>query len=107
PGHTCFAKRTCSRRIASGPNQSLTTRAARPIESIPWPNTEGLPTCDAIVSSWCIGLKSPEAPAYFTNIVRVSAGNSSVRWSPTCTLEYDTVVVLTRHLSQGGCSGSP
>ena len=30
-----------------------------------------------------------------TNIVRVSAGNSSVRWSPTCTLAYVTSVALT------------
>src|SRR5207245_4979365 len=35
PGHTCFAKRTCRRRMASGPNQSFTTRAASPIDSMP------------------------------------------------------------------------
>ena len=60
---------------------------------MPWPNTDGFPTWVAIVSSWCIGLKSPLAPAYFTNIVRVSAGNSWVRSSPTETASY--VVALT------------
>ena len=33
------------------------------IVNMPWPNTDGFPTCVAIVSSWCIGLKSPLAPA--------------------------------------------
>ena len=93
PGQTCLANRTCSRRSASGPNQSFSTRAASPIESMPWPNTDGFPTWVAIVSSWCIGLKSPLAPAYLTNIVRVSAGNSCVRSSPTETASY--VVTLT------------
>ena len=60
---------------------------------MPCPNTDGLPTWVAIVSSWCIGLKSPLAPAYLTNIVRVSAGNSCVRSSPTETASY--VVALT------------
>ena len=27
---------------------------------MPWPNTDGFPTWVAIVSSWCIGLKSPD-----------------------------------------------
>ncbi len=49
--------------MASGPNQSFTTRAMSPAVSMPWPNTDGLPTEVAMVSSWCIGLKSPEAPA--------------------------------------------
>jgi hypothetical protein len=40
-----------------------------------------------------MGLKSPLAPAYFTNIVRVSAGNSFVRSSPTETVSY--VVAFT------------
>jgi hypothetical protein len=90
PGQTCFAKRTWNRRIASGPNQSFTTRAANPIVSMPWPKTEGLPTWAAIVSSWCIGLKSPLAPAYFTNIVRVSGGNSCARSSPIVTASFVT-----------------
>ena len=62
PGQTCLANRTLNLRIASGPSQSFTTRAMSPAVSIPWPNTDGLPTCVAIVSSWCIGLKSPLAP---------------------------------------------
>src|SRR5262249_54963437 len=49
PGHTCFAKRTWNRRTDSGPNQSVSTRPARPIVSIPCPNTDGLPTWEAIV----------------------------------------------------------
>ena len=57
---------------------------------MPWPNTDGFPTWVAIVSSWCIGLKSPDAPAYFTNIVRVSAGNSSRFSSPTDSASNDT-----------------
>ena len=63
PGQTCLEKRTWKRRSASGPNQSFTTRAMSPAVSIPCPNTDGLPTDVAIVSSWCIGLKSPDAPA--------------------------------------------
>ena len=63
PGHTCLANRTLIFRIDSGPSQSLTTRAISPAVSIPCPNTDGFPTCAAIVSSWCIGLKSPLAPA--------------------------------------------
>ena len=46
-----------------GTEPVLDDRAASPIDSMPWPNTEGLPTCAAMVSSWCIGLKSPDAPA--------------------------------------------
>ena len=54
--------------------------------SMPWPNTDGLPTWVAIVSSWCIGLKSPDAPAYFTKWVRerfstTSGGAASPTWS--------------------------
>ena len=44
PGQTCFEKRTWKRRMASGPNQSFTTRAISPAVSIPWPNTDGFPT---------------------------------------------------------------
>src|SRR5262245_14187198 len=47
-----------------------------------------------MVSSWCIGLKSPEAPAYFTNIVRVSGGNSSVFSSPTLSASKRTAAVV-------------
>ena len=36
---------------------------AKETVSIPWPNTDGFPTDEAMVSSWCMGLKSPEAPA--------------------------------------------
>src|SRR5581483_1565109 len=35
PGQTCLENRTWSRRIDSGPNQSFTTRAARPMLSMP------------------------------------------------------------------------
>ena len=39
------------------------SRAMKLAVSMPWPKTDGLPTEVATVSSWCIGLKSPEAPA--------------------------------------------
>ena len=45
--------------------------------SMPWPKTDGLPTEVATVSSWCIGLKSPEAPAYRTKFVRVRFSTTS------------------------------
>ena len=38
---------------------------------MPWPNTVGSPAAWAATSSWCIGLKSPDAPAYITRSVRV------------------------------------
>ena len=40
--------------------------------NMPCPNTDGRPACCAAISSWCIGLKSPLAPAYMTRSVRVS-----------------------------------
>ena len=42
------------------------------MENMPWPKTLGCPAAWAATSSWCIGLKSPEAPAYLTRSVRVS-----------------------------------
>ena len=56
-----------------------------PIESIPWPNTLGRPAAWAATSSWCIGLKSPDAPAYWTRSVRVSLWVNDGASSPTCT----------------------
>ncbi len=44
---------------------------------MPWPNTLGFPTCVAIVSSWCMGLKSPLAPAYRTKCVRLRLSTTS------------------------------
>src|SRR5437899_5573904 len=38
---------------------------------MPWPNTLGWPAIWANVSSWWMGLKSPEAPAYRTRSVRL------------------------------------
>src|SRR6188472_3428513 len=62
-----------------------------PMESIPWPNTLGRPAALAATSSVCIGLKSPEAPAYLTRSVRVRmwllTGASSPTWtSPSCSM---------------------
>jgi len=42
------------------------------MENIPCPKTLGCPAACAAGSSWCIGLKSPDAPAYFTRSVLVS-----------------------------------
>ena len=39
------------------------------MENMPCPKTLGWPAAWAATSSWCIGLKSPEAPAYLTRSV--------------------------------------
>ena len=43
--------------------QSVTDWATKPIDSMPWPNTSPMPAARANAASWCMGLKSPEAPA--------------------------------------------
>ena len=43
------------------------------------PETEGRPEACAATSSWCIGLKSPDAPAYITRSVRVSLWSTAAR----------------------------
>src|ERR1700738_2970833 len=46
---------------------------------MPCPKTDGRPASLALTSSWCMGLKSPDAPAYITRSVRVS---SWLTWGP-------------------------
>src|ERR1700734_404758 len=60
------------------------------MENMPCPNTLGCPACWAATSSWCIGLKSPDAPAYFTRSVRVSGCVITGASSPTCTSSKDS-----------------
>src|SRR3954469_8368336 len=50
---------------------------------MPCPNTPGSPDAFAAVSSVCIGLKSPDAPAYITRSVRVSSCENSGAASPS------------------------
>src|ERR1044071_9463334 len=52
---------------------------------MPCPNTLGRPASLAFTSSVCIGLKSPDAPAYITRSVRVSWCFSSGALSPSFT----------------------
>src|SRR5271169_2362248 len=61
------------------------------MENMPCPKTLGCPASLAATSSWCIGLKSPEAPAYLTRSVRVSLCVSAGASSPTCTLSKDSL----------------
>src|SRR3954447_23847403 len=56
-----------------------------PAVNIPCPNTLGSPASLACTSSWCIGLKSPDAPAYVTRSVRVSVCENSGASSPSLT----------------------
>ncbi len=53
--------------------------------NMPWPNTLGRPAALADTSSVCIGLKSPDAPAYMTRSVRVSVWVRTGASSPTFT----------------------
>src|SRR3954465_6388313 len=55
------------------------------MENMPWPNTLGRPAALAVTSSVCIGLKSPDAPAYITRSVRVSVWDLTGASSPVCT----------------------
>src|SRR5277367_993166 len=64
------------------------------MENMPWPNTLGCPAFCAATSSWCIGLKSPDAPAYLTRSVRVSVCEITGASSPTCTDSYDSFCSL-------------
>src|SRR5438034_49487 len=58
-------------------------RARKPAENMPCPNTLGRPAAWAFTSSWCIGLKSPDAPAYMTRSVRVSSWVTTGASSPS------------------------
>src|SRR5690348_14055514 len=55
------------------------------MENMPWPNTLGRPAALAATSSVCIGLKSPDAPAYMTRSDRVSLWVLAGASSPTFT----------------------
>src|SRR6478736_6390473 len=57
---------------------------------MPWPNTLGRPDACACTSSVCIGLKSPDAPAYWTRSVRVSVCENSGASSPSETSSKNT-----------------
>ena len=85
PGHVCFVKRTLNRFRLPMPTQSVMARPSRPIENMPCPNTLGRPASLAFTSSWCIGLKSPDAPAYMTRSVRVSSWLTTGASSPSFT----------------------
>src|SRR3712207_5694953 len=64
---------------------------------MPWPNTLGSPTARAATSSVCMGLKSPDAPAYSTRSARVSRWVTTGASSPSCTSSNgSTVVPLSR-----------
>src|ERR1041385_7155673 len=52
---------------------------------MPCPKTLGRPAAWALTSSWCMGLKSPDAPAYWTRSVRVSSWVTSGASSPSLT----------------------
>src|SRR5205823_1935475 len=52
---------------------------------MPWPKTLGRPAAWALTSSWCMGLKSPDAPAYCTRSVRVSSWVATGPSSPSLT----------------------
>src|SRR5437764_8944568 len=52
---------------------------------MPWPKTLGRPAACALTSSWCMGLKSPDAPAYCTRSVRVSSWVTTGASSPSLT----------------------
>ena len=67
------------------PTQSVIALPSNPIENMPCPNTDGSPAAWALTSSWCIGLKSPDAPAYITRSVRVSSWLTAGAWSPSLT----------------------
>src|SRR5881296_3636781 len=78
---------------------------------MPWPNTLGSPAAWALTSSWCMGLKSPEAPAYITRSVRVSSWLIDGPSSPSLTsskyrsaMEADSSS-LTRASHVGGAAG--
>ena len=60
------------------------------MENMPCPKTLGCPAALAATSSWCIGLKSPDAPAYFTRSVRVSVCVTTGASSPTFTSSKDS-----------------
>src|SRR5256885_11351833 len=60
-------------------------RPSRPIENMPCPKTLGSPASLAFTSSWCMGLKSPDAPAYITRSVRVSSWLTTGASSPSFT----------------------
>src|ERR1700691_1188305 len=61
------------------------------MENIPCPKTLGCPAACAAGSSWCIGLKSPDAPAYLTRSVLVSLCVRTGASSPTATSSKDSL----------------
>src|SRR3989442_14087975 len=76
--------------------------ATNPAVSIPWPKTVGLPAMRANSSSWWIGLKSPEAPAYRTRSVRVrcSTTNGGIA-CPSCTSSNEQAIVSLLYRALG------
>lgn len=70
---TGLVKRTPYSTTAPGsPVQSVTTRIASAMVNMPCAMTSGRPTSLANLSFQWIGLKSPEAPAYWTRVARVT-----------------------------------
>src|SRR6202044_989665 len=62
PSRACARKRTASRLSDSMPTASVTAVARQPAENMPCANAAGMPAARAAASSWCSGLKSPDAP---------------------------------------------
>src|SRR5215831_10314691 len=62
---------------------------------MPCPNTLGRPASLAFTSSWCMGLKSPEAPAYITRSVRVSSWVTTGASSPSLTSSKNSFASAT------------
>ncbi len=80
-------KRTPYSTTAPGsPSQSVTTRIASAMVNMPWPMTFGRPTEVAKASFQWIGLKSPEAPAYWTRVARVTGKDWDGSSVPTSTV---------------------
>src|SRR4030095_7439453 len=90
-----------------------------PALSMPIAKTVGFPEASAQVWAWCIGLKSPEAPAYLTKSVRVSLSTRiSGKVSPSFTSSQKrSVAAMAGSLSvlddlagldaDGACAGHP
>src|SRR5207342_3387908 len=85
-------KRTPYSTTAPGsPTQSVTTRPAVAMESIPWAMTSGSPTDRATRSFQWMTLKSPDAPAYITRLTRCRGKVCDGSWVPTSTSAKVTV----------------
>src|SRR5215471_151300 len=83
PGQVCLVNRTLYSRRLPTPMKSVSALPRIPAVNIPCPNTLGSPESLALTSSWCIGLKSPDAPAYITRSVRESSWENSGPVSPS------------------------